>query len=199
MAKRMAAVAASMDALTGSRQGAGQGGAVARRVVLLGAATHAVTVEGRPGRWRVGFDEAPDVTLELQSGWTPGQPVWQGSVDGEKVAVQVRRTEHGFSLAHAGMQAEARVLSAREAAWLAMMPRKRGADAGSQLRSPCPRWSLPSPPKSGQSVAAGDPLCVVEAMKMEITLGAERSGVVSKVHVGRGDALALDAVIIEFE
>ncbi len=199
MARRMAAVAASMDALTGSRQGAGQGSAVARRVVLLGAGTHAVTVEGRRGRWRVGFDETPDVTLELQSSWTPGQPVWQGSIDGEKVAVQVRRTEHGFRLAHAGMQAEARVLSEREAAWLALMPSKRCADTGSQLRSPMPAVVVAISAEVGQSVAAGDPLCVVEAMKMEITLGAERSGVVSKVHVGRGDALALDAVIIEFE
>ena len=86
-----------------------------------------------------------------------------------------------------------------EAAWLALMPRKRGADTGSQLRSPMPAVVVAISAEVGQSVAAGDPLCVVEAMKMEITLGAERSGVVSKVHVGRGDALALDAVIIEFE
>jgi propionyl-CoA carboxylase alpha chain len=199
MARRLAAVAASMDAQTSSRARAGQGSAAAQRVVLLGAAAHEVTVEGQGEQWRVGFDHETEAVLDLRSDWTPGQPVWQGTVDGELVAVQVRRTDHGVNLAHAGMKAEARVLSAREAALLALMPRKLGADAGSQLRSPMPAVVVAISAEVGQSVAAGDPLCVVEAMKMEITLGAERSGVVSKVHVGPGDALALDAVIVEFE
>ena len=50
----------------------------------------------------------------------------------------------------------------------------------------------------GQDVRAGDPLCVVEAMKMENVLKAERDGKVSKVLAKPGDSLNVDAVILEF-
>ena len=193
-AQRMAAVAASMDALAD-----GGAAAVGRRVVVLGSAAHRVTVEGQRGHWRVGFDDLPGGVYEVMSGWIPGQPVWRGSIDGEAVAMQFRRNGDGATLAHAGTQAEVCVLSAREAELLAWMPKRQQAATGSQLRSPMPAMVIAISAEVGQTVAAGDPLCVVEAMKMEITLGAERAGVVSKVHVGRGDALALDAVIIEFE
>ncbi|HSW19205.1 MAG TPA: biotin/lipoyl-containing protein, partial [Ramlibacter sp.] len=198
LAQRLAAVAAAMDALTVSRRRKGQDGIVARRIVLLGGATHAVTIAGQRGRWRIGFDDAPDVALDVRTDWTPGQPVWHGVIDGETIAVQVRRTDNGASLAHAGTQVEARVLSAREAELLALMPRKQGVDTGSQLRSPMQAVVVAMSAEVGQSVSAGDALCVIEAMKMEVTLCAERSAVVSKVHVGRGDALAPDAAIIEF-
>ena len=47
-------------------------------------------------------------------------------------------------------------------------------------------------------VRAGDTLCVVEAMKMENVLKAERDGKVSKVLAKPGDSLNVDAVILEF-
>jgi len=50
----------------------------------------------------------------------------------------------------------------------------------------------------GQEVAAGDPLCVVEAMKMENVLKAERDAKVAKVLAKPGDSLNVDAVILEF-
>ena len=45
---------------------------------------------------------------------------------------------------------------------------------------------------------AGDALAVVEAMKMENILKAERDGKVKKISAQAGDSLAVDAVIIEF-
>jgi propionyl-CoA carboxylase alpha chain len=51
----------------------------------------------------------------------------------------------------------------------------------------------------GQEVQEGQPLCTVEAMKMENILRAERQGIVSKINAGPGDSLAVDEVIMEFE
>jgi propionyl-CoA carboxylase alpha chain len=52
----------------------------------------------------------------------------------------------------------------------------------------------------GDKVEAGQPLAVVEAMKMENILRAEKSGtVVKSVAAKPGDSLAVDAVILEFE
>jgi propionyl-CoA carboxylase alpha chain len=50
----------------------------------------------------------------------------------------------------------------------------------------------------GAEVKAGDALAVVEAMKMENILRAERDGKVKKVVAKPGDSLAVDAVILEF-
>ena len=52
--------------------------------------------------------------------------------------------------------------------------------------------------KAGQSVKKGDPVVVVEAMKMENILRAERNGSVKKVNAKPGESLAVDAVILEF-
>ena len=51
---------------------------------------------------------------------------------------------------------------------------------------------------AGQEVKVGETLAVVEAMKMENVLRAERDGVVKKILAKPGDSLAVDAVIMEF-
>jgi propionyl-CoA carboxylase alpha chain len=51
----------------------------------------------------------------------------------------------------------------------------------------------------GDEVFEGQPLCTVEAMKMENILRAERRGKVAKIHAAPGASLSVDAVIMEFE
>jgi propionyl-CoA carboxylase alpha chain len=51
---------------------------------------------------------------------------------------------------------------------------------------------------SGQEVKAGEPLAIVEAMKMENVLRAERDGTIANVLAKEGESLAVDAVILEF-
>ena len=51
---------------------------------------------------------------------------------------------------------------------------------------------------AGQEVKAGEALAVVEAMKMQNVLRAERDGIVKAIKAKPGDSLAVDAVIMEF-
>jgi propionyl-CoA carboxylase alpha chain len=51
----------------------------------------------------------------------------------------------------------------------------------------------------GQEVKAGEPVAVIEAMKMENILKAESDGVVKAVKAEAGASLKVDQVIIEFE
>ena len=53
--------------------------------------------------------------------------------------------------------------------------------------------------EEGQAVKAGEALAVVEAMKMENILRAEKDATVTKVLVVQGDKLAVDDIILEFE
>ena len=118
----------------------------------------------------------------------PGEPVWHGTLDGVTVAVQVRPILNGVALGHAGADAEAprSIRGAR--------PSSR-ADAGEESRpiparscsARCRAWSRRSSSGSGQEVKAGEPLAMVEAMKMENVLRAESDVTVAKILAKEGD------------
>ena len=113
-------------------------------------------------------------------------------------AVQVRPILNGVMLSHAGASAEARVYTRREAEFAALMPQKETAGAGKQLLCPMPGLVKAVMVAPGQEVKAGEPLAIVEAMKMENVLRAERDAVIATVLAKEGDSLAVDAVILEF-
>src|SRR5438270_685251 len=87
----------------------------------------------------------------------------------------------------------------RAAELLAIMPVKAAADTSRQVLSPMPGLLTAVVVGEGQEVKAGEPLVVVEAMKMENVLRAERDGRVAKLRAKPGDSLAVDQVILEFE
>jgi propionyl-CoA carboxylase alpha chain len=78
------------------------------------------------------------------------------------------------------------------------MPVKAQSDSGKAVRCPMPGMVISIAVAPGQEVKAGETLAVVEAMKMENVLRAERDGIVKSVHVKPGDSLAVDAIILEF-
>ena len=86
-----------------------------------------------------------------------------------------------------------------EAELAALMPVKTAADTGKKLTCPMPGLVKSIAVSVGQEVKAGEALCVVEAMKMENVLRAERDGKVKSIAAKAGDSLAVDAVIMEFE
>ena len=137
-------------------------------------------------------------THMLQSGWKPGDPVWTGTIDGVPATVQVTPVTNGFDLASGGVQARAYVYTEREAAYARLMPAKTAADTGKKLLCPMPGLVVSIVVKEGQEVKAGETLAVVEAMKMENVLRAERDATVKSIKAKPGDSLAVDAVIMEF-
>ena len=108
------------------------------------------------------------------------------------------RSLNGFDLSHRGVETRAYVYTEREAAAARLMPAKKAADSGKALRCPMPGLVVSIAVSEGQEVKAGETLAVVEAMKMENVLRAERDGVVKRIRVKPGDSLAVDAVIMEF-
>ncbi len=103
-----------------------------------------------------------------------------------------------MQLAHAGAAAQARVYTRREAELAALMPAKAQGGAGKHLLCPMPGLVKAIMVQAGQEVKAGEPLCIVEAMKMENVLRSERDGTIAKVSAKEGESLAVDAVILEY-
>jgi propionyl-CoA carboxylase alpha chain len=132
------------------------------------------------------------------SRWRPGDLVWSGTVDGRSVSVQVRPVLNGFDLLHHGVETRAYVYTEREAQAARLMPPKKIADSGNSVRCPMPGLVVAIAVAEGQEVKAGETLAVVEAMKMENVLRADRDGIVRKIHVKQGDSLAVDDIILEF-
>jgi acetyl-CoA/propionyl-CoA carboxylase biotin carboxyl carrier protein len=73
-----------------------------------------------------------------------------------------------------------------------------GADDGA-VRSPMPGTVIAVHVGDGAAVAAGQPLAVVEAMKMEHTVNAPFDGTVTNVRAIAGAAVALDEVLLTIE
>lgn len=166
-----------------------------RRIVQLGAVRFEGEVSEQGGAVLITFAER---SVSVVSDWVPGEPVWHGTLDGVKVAAQVRAVLNGFSLGHAGAYANAHVYTQREAELAALMPEKVAADTGKFLLCPMPGLVKSIAVAVGQEVKAGEPLAMVEAMKMENVLRAEKDVTVAKILAKEGDSLAVDAVIMEF-
>ena len=90
-------------------------------------------------------------------------------------------------------------VSPRAAELARLMPVKQRPDLSRFLLSPMPGLLVSLAVRSGEDVKAGQELAVVEAMKMENLLRAERDGKVAKLHAQPGDSLAVDQAILEFE
>jgi propionyl-CoA carboxylase alpha chain len=133
-----------------------------------------------------------------RSGWVPGMPVFAAEVGGRAVTVQVRPILNGYRLSHRGVEVRAYVYTEREAELVRLMPLKVAADTSKTLRCPMPGLVISIAVSEGQDVKAGEPLAIVEAMKMENILRAERDVTVKKVNVKKGDSLSVDAIIMEF-
>ncbi len=143
--------------------------------VLVGAATYAIRLDSA----------LRDVAVH-------------GLVNGRPFSAQVERLMLAYRVMHDGAQTEVRVLSPRAAELNAWMPFKAPPDLSKFLLSPMPGLLVNIAVKPGQTVQVGERLAVIEAMKMENILVAQRDGVVAKVMAAKGESLAVDQVILEF-
>lgn len=168
------------------------------RVCVLGDQRFDVTLDTQGEALIVRFDEQVGRTRRISSHWRPGDPVLEGVIDGATIFVQVRPILNGFELSHQGVAVDARVYTNREAELFALMPKKKDAGASKHLLCPMPGLVKTVDVKEGQEVKAGEALCMVEAMKMENVLRAERDVTIKKILAKEGDSLAVDAVIMEF-
>jgi propionyl-CoA carboxylase alpha chain len=124
--------------------------------------------------------------------------LFRGTVDDRAVTIQVDRDGIGYRLTYRGIAVLLKVLPPRVAELLTAIPRKPEAGLTRSLLAPMPGLLISVMVKEGQDVKAGEELAVVEAMKMENVLRAERDAKVAKIRARAGDSLAVDQIILEF-
>jgi propionyl-CoA carboxylase alpha chain len=178
-------------------------------VVVLGAegqnAHHDVTVTdyARENSVSTSTVTVNGKTYQISSNAGLGSIRVQGQCNGKGFTAQVERGTAKNPLAlrvsHNGTQIDALVLSPLGASLHKLMPYKAPPDLSKFLLSPMPGLLVDVAVQVGQKVQAGEKLAVIEAMKMENILFAAQDGVVSKVVAAKGESLAVDQVIVEFE
>jgi propionyl-CoA carboxylase alpha chain len=165
-----------------------------------------------PSAWQVKIDDilhdvvlsGDEVTVDgtlvdLDMEYTPGDRLIEAEIGDDPLTVKVAKARTGFTLTTRGAAHNVRVLPAHIAPLAAHMIAKIPPDMSRFLLCPMPGLLVQLNVAPGEKVEAGQPLAVVEAMKMENILRAEKSGVVKSISAVQGDSLAVDAVILEME
>ncbi len=141
--------------------------------------------------------DGEDLDIELE--YTPGDRIVEASLNEAPLAVRILRTRAGFKLTTRGASHVARVLPAHIAPLSAHMIEKTPPDLSRFLLSPMPGLLTALHVAAGDKVEAGQPLAVIEAMKMENILRAGKTGTVKSISASQGDSLAVDQVILELD
>ncbi len=160
-------------------------------VVTIGGTDHDVRVS-------TGGISVDGVELDLSLEYTPGDRMVMVEGD-EHLTIRIAKARAGFRLTTRGASHVARVLPARVAPYAAHLIEKVAPDLSKFLICPMPGLLVRLDVAAGDRVEAGQALAVVEAMKMENILRAEKTGVVKSVSAAAGDSLAVDQVILELE
>ncbi len=166
-------------------------------IVIAGPDQRRVKLSNGGDAFRVTFDDGRSLSLtDVQ--WKPGQPLFRGALDGTAFTVAVKPAAEGFVIRHRAAVQRVLVLTPRSAELHRKLPPKQAADTSKLILSPMPGLVVTLDVVLGQAVQAGQAVAVVEAMKMQNIIRAERDGVVKTIGAKPGDSVAADEVLVEF-
>lgn len=167
-----------------------------RRVAIVGDQAIGLKIEQEEGYFWAHLEGGEGLTVKTD--WQPGDQLAAMVIDDQRMAMKVTRIVGGYRLRQAGMDIPVKVLTPRIADLNAMMPEKVAPDTSNLLLCPMPGLVVKLYVSEGDQVEEGQPLAIIEAMKMENVLRAEKSAIISKVPVKEGESLAVDTTIMEF-
>ncbi len=163
-----------------------QGRAARRLKLRAGASTHLLLARGHGGRWDITIDGEADVAIA------------HARLDGTRLDLHIDGRGHRFT---AWIDGDAVVLhDGTTRVPVQLLPPEQSTAAGEaasdgRVLAPMPGRIVTLLAQPGGQVAAGDPLLVMEAMKMELTVKAPRAGVVTGLGVGPGDFVEADSLL----
>ncbi|XP_003832099.4 propionyl-CoA carboxylase alpha chain, mitochondrial isoform X1 [Pan paniscus] len=139
--------------------------------------------------------------LNVTSTWNLASPLLSVSVDGTQRTVQCLSREAGgnMSIQFLGTVYKVNILTRLAAELNKFMLEKVTEDTSSVLRSPMPGVVVAVSVKPGDAVAEGQEICVIEAMKMQNSMTAGKTGTVKSVHCQAGDTVGEGDLLVELE
>ncbi|MAX00746.1 MAG: acetyl/propionyl-CoA carboxylase subunit alpha [Sphingomonas sp.] len=201
LTERLAALAGLLASIETARNGMIDGQLSPRLDETLTRRDWVVRIDGSDHQVAVkdGALEVGGKPFDIDADWLPGRKLVEAKFGDDVLAVRVDRRRTEWRLTTRGASHSVRILSPRIAELAGHMIEKEAPDLSKLLLCPMPGLVTRIEVAEGDTVEAGQPLAVVEAMKMENILRAEKSAVVKSINAAPGDSLAVDAVIMEFE
>jgi propionyl-CoA carboxylase alpha chain len=167
------------------------------RVVIVDGEQHRVRIKPYQGGTLAVLDGGE--LIDVIGRWSPGQRLLSVSIDGRSRTVQVRREGRGFVLTTRGASHKVQALPPHVAELSKHMIEKPAPDLSRLLLAPMPGLLTRLDVAVGDKVEPGQPVAVMEAMKMENILRAPKAATVKATPVKAGESVAVDQVIVEFE
>ncbi|MCY4099793.1 MAG: acetyl/propionyl-CoA carboxylase subunit alpha, partial [Rhodobacteraceae bacterium] len=146
---------------------------------------------------RVNVNNARELTIT--STWTPGKTLAEFDIGGDQMQLRVKPISEGYHIEYRGAELDVLVRTGRQQELGSYMKEKELPDTSKYLLCPMPGLITEIHVSVGDKVEDGQPLCTVEAMKMENVLKASRKGAIKSIAVSPGSSLTVDQVILEFE
>ena len=165
-------------------------------VVQIDGKVFPVSVSADTAGANVMFEDGK--SIRVCGDWQPGKKIANMSANDNKLVIKIGKLTGGFRMRTRGADLRVLVRTPRQAELSKYMREKVPPDTSKLLLCPMPGLIVKIDVEVGQEVQEGQPLCTVEAMKMENILRAERTGIVAKINSNVGDSLAVDDVILEF-
>ncbi|ELU17501.1 hypothetical protein CAPTEDRAFT_228368 [Capitella teleta] len=139
-------------------------------------------------------------TLTIPDNFDLSHTVINAVINGEKETFQLGARNVGHvNLQYLGTKFEIQVLEARMAEFLKYMPEKQEMDVSAMVIAPMPGVVKSVAVSVGDMVAEGQEVIVLEAMKMQNSLTAGKSGKIKKLHVNGGDTVDEEDILVEME
>jgi len=137
--------------------------------------------------------------IKFKSDWKIGFPLLSALIDNNVLYFEINREGPRYSISHKSSIIDVNVLSDRHAELNALMVPRNKPDTSKFLLSPMPGLLSSIFVKKGQKVQEGESLVIIEAMKMENIIKAEKDVVIKEIFCKEKDSLLVDQSIIEFE
>lgn len=167
-----------------------------RWVVNIMDSNYPIYARPREHGYDIGYDSG---LIVIRSSWKLGNALFQGTVNGLPISVKTTRLPEGFQLSYAGYDVKAVVRSPKVAELAQYMPQPNIMESAHECRAPIAGLVSKIHVKAGDMVNAGDPLCVIEAMKMENILYADFPATVKEVYINAPAGVAANELLLEFE
>lgn len=136
--------------------------------------------------------------IAVKTQWRLGRRLFQATINGKPVSVQIKHLEEGYVLTYGGADVVVKVRSPRVAELAQFMPKPKNKNKKDQLVAPIAGLIIGLKVKEGEKVTRGQELLVIEAMKMENIIYADHETTITKVNVSERETVAVDQVLIQF-
>ena len=167
-------------------------------VVMVGKRRRAVRVTESGGVLTAALqDEGRVLTLD-DVNWRPGRALFKGRLEGKAFSVTAAPAAEGFVIRHRAAKLAVLVMTPVSADLHQRLPAKIPLDTSRMVISPMPGLVVSMDVTVGEDVKEGQVVCVIEAMKMQNIIRAERDGVIKSIGAKTGDSVAADDVLAEF-